>query len=81
MPRAAAAVTTKSQAAARILVGPSFCQNAMSNSRPGARPRTSLLMMTRSAIPSVSAILGFRALFRLAGGPPGSIQGSDQIFA
>src|ERR1039458_8122727 len=50
MPRAAAAVTTRSQAASKIRVGPSFCQNAISNSRPGARPRTSRLMITRSPI-------------------------------
>ena len=58
MPRAAAAVTTRSQAASKIRVGPSFCQNAISNSRPGARPRTSRLMITRSPIVSIMGHAG-----------------------
>src|ERR1019366_5245411 len=58
MPRAAAAVTTRSQAASKIREGPSFCQNAISNSRPGARPRTSRLMITRSPIVSIMGHAG-----------------------
>ncbi len=46
----AAAVTTRSQAASRIRLGPIACQKAMSNSRPGARPRSNRVMITRSRI-------------------------------
>jgi hypothetical protein len=53
MPRTAAAVTTRSQAASKIRVGPAACQKAMSNSRPGGRPRTRRVMMTGSGIGSI----------------------------
>ena len=53
MPCAAAAVTTNSQAASKIRFGPNACQKAISNSRPGARPRTNRVMITRSRITSI----------------------------
>ena len=74
MPRAEAAVTTRSQAASKIRLGPKACQKAISNSRPGARPRTSRVMTTRSGISFIvpcpvrpkwgeSDTVGFASLF------------------
>lgn len=54
MPLAEAAVTTRYQAASKIRLDPAACQNSTSKSRPGARPRVNLSIMTRSAIALLS---------------------------
>src|SRR5260370_36370564 len=53
MPLTAAAVRTRSHPFSKVRLGPSACQKAISNSRPGARPRTSRVMIRRSAMESI----------------------------
>jgi len=74
MPLAAAAVTTRSQAASKIRLGPKACQKAISNSRPGARPRTNRVMITRSGttliIPWLHDLEDASVWCSLMSGPP-----------